>query len=300
MSNRSDPVDVTPALLREWGLPEPGMSKNSRGRLLVVGGSPTSPGAVILAGEAALRVGAGKAGLAIGPEGADAVRSAFPEAGVHEIDADGRPIGHAWAGELDAVDAVLVGPGIDDPDVAVARLGLLAGHDVSCAVLDAFAVGVLDRIDRAALPASLIVNMNLDEAALVLGHDIDDPLDDAVEIATRLDAVVHCYGAVATASGEVWRVRTGGPGLGTAGSGDVLAGAIAGFAARGMPLERAAAWGAWCHGRAGDRLTTRMGHGFLARELAAELPFAVLDALGRDSATERDGATERAGAVSTD
>ena len=277
MSNRSEPVDVTPALLREWDLPDPGTSKNSRGRVLVIGGSATSPGAVILAGEAALRVGAGKVGLAIGAEGADAVRSAFPEAGVHQIDAAGRPVGHAWAGALDAADAVLVGPGIDDPDVALARLGLLAGRDLPCAVLDAFAVGVLDRVDRAALPASLIVNMNLDEAALMLGRDIDDPLRDAVEIAARLDAVVHCYEAVATPSGEVWRVRAGGPGLGTAGSGDVLAGAIAGFAARGMSLERATVWGAWCHGRAGDRLTTRMGHGFLARELAAELPYAVLD-----------------------
>lgn len=281
MSSRSEaPVDVTADLLREWGLPAPGASKNSRGRVLVVGGSATSPGAVILAGEAALRVGAGKVGLAIGAEGADAVRSAFPEAGVHEIDTRGRPVGHAWDEELASADAVLVGPGIDDPDAAVARLGLLAGRGVQCAVLDAFAVGVLDRVDRAALPPSLVVNMNLDEAALLLGRDIGDPLHDAAEIAARLDAVVHCYEAVATAAGDVWRVAAGGPGLGTAGSGDVLAGAIAGFAARGMAAERAAAWGAWCHGRAGDRLTERMGHGFLARELAAELPHAVLDVTG--------------------
>ena len=52
MSNPSDAPEVTPALLREWGLPDPGSSKNSRGRLIVVGGSKTSPGAVVLAGEA--------------------------------------------------------------------------------------------------------------------------------------------------------------------------------------------------------------------------------------------------------
>lgn len=207
------------------------------------------------------------------------MRNLFPEAGVHEVEAGGDPPGREWSDELAAADAVLVGPGIDGPEAARAGLDLLAASDVSCAVLDAFAVGVIPQIDRGDLPASLIVNMNLDEAALLLGRDVRDPVEDAVELAARLDAVVHCYEAVAAPGGGVWRVSTGGPGLGAAGSGDVLAGAIAGFAARGMPLERAAAWGAWCHGRAGDRLSGRMGHGFLARELASELPYAVGEAV---------------------
>ena len=283
MSNPSDPVAVTPGLLRTWGLPEPGESKNSRGRVMVVGGSRTSPGAVVLAGEAALRVGAGKVGVVTSPGAADAVRASFPEAGIHELAAGGGATAREVVADLEAADVVLVGPGIDDPEVARARLGLLAEAHVRCAVLDAFAVGVLPQIDRRALPASLIVNMNLDEAALLLGRDVDDPIRDAVDIAARLDAVVHCYEAVATPAGAVWRVAPGGPGLGTAGSGDVLAGAIAGFAARGMDLERAASWGAWCHGRSGDRLTERMGLGFLARELASELPYAVREAEGSAS-----------------
>lgn len=282
MSNPSDPVPVpvTPGLLQAWGLPAPGESKNSRGRVMVVGGSRTSPGAVVLAGEAALRVGAGKVGVVTSPGSADAVRASFPEAGIHELAADGGATAREVVADLEAADVVLVGPGIDDPEVARARLGLLAEAHVRCAVLDAFAVGVLPQIDRRALPASLIVNMNLDEAAVVLGRDVDDPIQDVRELAARLDAVVHCYEAIATPSGAAWRVGAGGPGLGTAGSGDVLAGAIAGFAARGMDLERAAAWGAWCHGRAGDRLTERMGLGFLARELASELPYAVREAEG--------------------
>lgn len=68
-------------------------------------------------------------------------------------------------------------------------------------------------------------------------------------------------------------------GLGTSGSGDVLAGAIAGFAARGVEPERAAVWGAWAHARAGDRLTDDPGLGFLARELARALTPAVRDTL---------------------
>jgi hydroxyethylthiazole kinase-like uncharacterized protein yjeF len=286
MSSRSEPEHVTPELLREWGLPDPGASKNSRGRLAVVGGSKTSTGAVVLAGEAALRVGAGKVGVVTASDAADSIRGMFPEAGVHEIGVHGDPPGREWIGELDAADAVLVGPGIDDPDVARARLELLAASSATCAVLDAFAVGVLREIDRGDLPASLIINMNLDEAALLLGRDVRDPIRDAVDLAGQFDAVIHCYEAIATPAGAVWQVGAGGAGLGTAGSGDVLAGAIAGFAARGMRLERAAAWGAWCHGRSGDRLTTRMGHGFLARELAAELPYAVLEAVGPEEVSD--------------
>jgi len=230
---------------------------------------------VVLAGEAALRVGAGKVGVVTSPGAADAVRASFPEAGIHEVPSDDSTPAREVIAALEAADVVLVGPGIDDPDVARARLALLAESDVACAVLDAFAVGVLPQIDRRALPASLIVNMNLDEAALLLGREVDDPIRDTVDLAARLDAVVHCYEAIAMPTGAAWRVGPGGPGLGTAGSGDVLAGAIAGFAARGMDLERAAAWGAWCHGRSGDRLTERMGLGFLARELASELPYAL-------------------------
>ncbi|GLS81867.1 hypothetical protein GCM10007893_27120 [Paracoccus marinus] len=62
-------------------------------------------------------------------------------------------------------------------------------------------------------------------------------------------------------------------GLATGGSGDVLAGLIAGLVARGLPGWEAACWGVWLHGEAGRRMAERMGPvGFLARELAAEVP----------------------------
>lgn len=62
----------------------------------------------------------------------------------------------------------------------------------------------------------------------------------------------------------------------------MLAGAITGFVARGLPGPRAAAWGLWTHARAGDRLTETHGLGFLARELATELAFAVREAASAD------------------
>jgi NAD(P)H-hydrate repair Nnr-like enzyme with NAD(P)H-hydrate dehydratase domain len=72
---------------------------------------------------------------------------------------------------------------------------------------------------------------------------------------------------------ELWEITTGFGGLGTSGSGDVLAGAIAGLRARGTSDAQAACWGTHLHAAAADRLASRLGPlGFLARELADELP----------------------------
>ncbi|WP_243393158.1 ADP-dependent NAD(P)H-hydrate dehydratase [Microbacterium testaceum] len=99
----------------------------------------------------------------------------------------------------------------------------------------------------------------------------DDRAADVRQIAERYEAVVHCFGTVAHPDGRTWQAEPGSSGLGTAGSGDVLSGAITGFAALGMEPERAAVWGGWTHARAGDRLTERVGIGFLARDLLPEL-----------------------------
>lgn len=280
MSSPTEPIRVTPDLLREWGLPEPGDSKHSRGTAMMIGGSLLSAGALVLAAEAALRVGAGKVGVTTAAAVADVVRIAMPEAGVHDAPDDELPSPEAWNEACESADAVLVGPGLDDPEQARVWLERLAGLKIPCLVVDAFAVGVLRDVPRSDLPDALIVNANLDEAAMLLGRPIDDLVRDLPGLARELDAVIHCYSVVAAPSGEVWELDSGGPGLGTAGSGDVVAGAIAGFSARGLAPERAAVWGAWSHARAGDRLTGRMGLGFLARELARELAASVVDALG--------------------
>ncbi|TDN90716.1 NAD(P)H-hydrate dehydratase [Microbacterium sp. BK668] len=274
MSNPSE-VDVTPGLLRSWGLPDPGESKKSRGEVVVVGGSRRSPGAVFLAGEAALRVGAGRLAVVV-PASVDAQLSVvMPEAAVHSLpeDADA-PLPDGPRSSIESADAVLVGPGFDDPDETRSTLLAVAELDVECLVLDAFALGILPRVDRSRLPAGLILNPNREEAAILADRDPGDE-SDLVEIAQRYDAVVNCYGRVVTPTGETWVVPHGGPGLGTSGSGDVLAGAIAGFAARGVPLAQAAVWGSWAHARAGDRLTDEVGIGFLARDIPPELTRAI-------------------------
>ena len=92
MSARDEPTRVTPQLLQEWGLPDPGDSKKSRGTAMIIGGSSLSAGAVVLGGEAMLRVGAGKVAVTTDASVADVVRIAFPEAGVYESPGPGEPM----------------------------------------------------------------------------------------------------------------------------------------------------------------------------------------------------------------
>lgn len=264
---------VTPRLLRQWPLPDPGISKRSRGQVLVVGGSRRSPGAPVLAAEAALRVGAGRLGVAVPSSAAADLGAVMPETGVLRLpDRGPRRLPRDVRQEIAAADAVLTGPGLDDPRRTRAILLAVAAAAPSCLVLDAFALGILPGIDRALLPERLVLNPNRDEAAILLGRRLSGDLArDVVEIARRYRAVVNCYGHFADPAGASWRVRDGGPELGSSGSGDVLAGAMTGFIARGLDPVRGAAWGSWTHARAGARLARRRGIGFLARELAAEL-----------------------------
>ncbi|MDQ3196274.1 MAG: hypothetical protein M3Q32_07875, partial [Pseudomonadota bacterium] len=78
---------------------------------------------------------------------------------------------------------------------------------------------------------------------------------------------------ILTPNGKTWCHQSGNIGLAISGSGDTLAGIIAGLAARGATLEQAGAWGVALHALAGEKLATRFGPlGYLASELAAEVP----------------------------
>ncbi|WP_253375914.1 NAD(P)H-hydrate dehydratase [Okibacterium sp. HSC-33S16] len=291
MSNPDNPAVVTPNLLREWALPEVGDSKYGRGSVLIVGGARRSPGAAMLAGMAALRVGAGRLTLAVGESVAGPVAVAVPESGIVSLaeTADGAVAGgglDAAEKDLASTDAVLVGPGLDDPEelkLMLAALPSLLG-DEAVVVLDAFALGVLPELPDvvSALAGRLILTPNKGEASRLLERDLsDDLVADVTEVAQTYGAVVTCYDVIAHPDGRVWRTGTGAGGLGTSGSGDVLAGEIIGLCARGASLEQAAVWATHAHAAAGDRLAVQVGPlGFLARELLDELPRVLVEING--------------------
>ncbi|WP_309926819.1 NAD(P)H-hydrate dehydratase [Arthrobacter sp. 1088] len=290
------PTQVTPSLLREWPLPAPGEDKYSRGAVLIIGGARTTPGATVLAGIAALRAGAGKITLAVAESVAVHVGVAFPECGavglpetaVGSVTGEGLDVISRY---LERADAVLVGPGLDDSDLAGELLARLLEREElkgegPAVVLDAFALGGLVKLKGMLEPwrGRLILTPNPTEAGVLLGQDLNHLETDVAAVAEQYGAVVSCQGVIARPHGEdpgdpeLWKITTGYGGLGTSGSGDVLAGAITGLRARGTTGAQAACWGTHLHAAAADRLASKLGPlGFLARELADELPALMLE-----------------------
>jgi hydroxyethylthiazole kinase-like uncharacterized protein yjeF len=282
-----EPTVVTPAVLRDWPLPAPGSGKEARGQLLVVGGGASTPGAVRLAGEAALRAGAGKLALGTVRETAGPLAVAVPEAQVLGLASDGGgSIAPTAAADLlrraESADAVVVGPGFPDRDAAVDLLERFLPELTTQVVVDALASAYLtanpDGLHH--LAGRAVLTVNLGELAATAGSEEDavseDPLPAARQVARDSRVVVLAGGEVkyvVSPGGEAWRVEGGGPGLGVSGSGDVQAGIVAGLLARGAEPAQAAVWGGFLHARCGERLAGSTGTvGYLARELPAVVP----------------------------
>ena len=283
----AEPTAVTPALLRQWPLPAPGSDKESRGRVLVIGGTARTPGAVLLAGEAVLRAGAGKLQIATAEPVAAALAVAVPEALVVPVpttdDGNLSPSSSSQLMELaGSADAVLVGSGFSDVAATLELLDGLVPELVVPLVLDAVASAYLGRHagDVRHLEGRCVLSANPGEVAQTLEVEAaeveHDPARAAGELARRSGAVVLCGGqtkTVATPDGHLWCSDRGGPGLGVSGSGDVQAGLVAGLVGRGADAAQAAVWGAHLHGCAGEELASRVGAvGFLAREIAGTVP----------------------------
>ncbi|CAA9388566.1 MAG: ADP-dependent (S)-NAD(P)H-hydrate dehydratase [uncultured Nocardioidaceae bacterium] len=283
----NEPVLVTSGTLHDWPLPEPGSDKEARGRVVVVGGSRGTPGAVLLAGEAALRAGGGKLQLATAESACTAIAVAVPESMVIPLPETSEGcIGTAAADlvveEAEGADVVLLGPGLVGVDDSLALIeGILPRLDTTV-VIDALASAYVtahpDGLRH--LGGRCVLTVNPTELARILDRDEDevsgDPLEAARDTAELVQAVVLCGGsekAVATPDGAAWLVQVGGPGLGVSGSGDTQSGIVAGLLARGAEPAQAAVWGAFLHGRAGEQLAVSVGAvGFLAREIPGRVP----------------------------
>ena len=236
-------------------------------------------------------MGAGKVQVATTSATAALLAVAVPECFVVGLDDDGGELAVSSAGRLlelaQHADAVLAGPGMGDPAAACALLEAVVPPLASALVLDAVGTafitthpdGLRHLADRALLtPNTIELAESLDEDPQRVE---DDLLGATRRTATRTGATVLSGGEtsyVCQPSGTAWRLDVGAPGAAVAGSGDVKAGAVAGLLARGLSPDRAAAWGAYVHGRAAERLTAQVGRtGFLARELARGLPAAVAE-----------------------
>lgn len=273
--------------------------------VVCIGGAPELPGAIMLAGIAALRAGAGV--LRIGTPSAISVQIgvAVPEARVFGLaqTAEGG-IDPAAAEEIarcaEPARAVLLGPGMCDPQAASQLLARLLPRleQPGVVVLDALALdGARESIETVkACGPRVVMTPHSGEMARLLDRSIEEVearrLECAREAARQFGATVALKGAetlIVEPGGDAWCYREGDVGLATSGSGDTLAGIIAGLAGRGAEPAQATAWGVYLHGQAGNTLSREVARvGFLARELLGQVPRVMAD-LERPRGQRRPG-----------
>jgi hydroxyethylthiazole kinase-like uncharacterized protein yjeF len=283
-------MEVTPEFLRQMPLPDPEEGdKQSRGNVLVIAGGRDVPGAALLAGVGTLRAGAGRLQIATCGRNATALAIAVPEALVLALretpDGGIDPAGiEQLKPFLQSADAILIGPGMQDED-AVAELsaGVLDKVERGPAfVFDARAIKDLYRakhlLERH--QGRVVITPHAGEMAALVSLERSEVESETVDIARRVAAelkvIVALKGAHTIIAGPLDQqvvCHEGNVGLATSGSGDVLAGLIAGLLGRGASAFVGACWGVYLHAKAGDRLSKSIGPlGFLAHELLPEIP----------------------------
>ena len=273
--DQTDVVRLDSRLLQSWPLPvDDDGDKYSRGTVLVVGGSSMTPGAVLLAGRAALRMGAGRVQIATVPDVVVPVGVALPEAMVMPWEEEPSD---RLRESISNADAVVVGPGLlGDDVVAVVDVVLRDARRDSVVVLDAAAIMVYDELDAATLDRArpmLLMTPNREEARSLIADPPSGDVDVLSAAAHATGAVLASFGGVYAPDGRRWQSEVNAVGLGTSGSGDVLAGLAGGAAARCGDRSQAGCWATFAHLEAARRIEARSGTlGYLASDIVDEVP----------------------------
>lgn len=278
---RAHLVDATD--VATWLPDRPSSTHKWRAATWLIAGSPGMTGAAHLATGGAQRGGAGYVRLST--PGSDHDAMAPTEAVVTPLDGD------EWASEV--VDgagrfgSIGVGPGLGTDDHTAAQVRKLVASSTLPIVVDgdalrALGTGVAEIIGaRPADAAPVVLTPHDGEFEGLAGRPPGpDRFAEARDLAQVTGAVVLLKGSttlIAEPDGHVWASTAGDARLATAGTGDVLTGLIAALLAQGIAGDRAAAAGAWLHGRAGALAWRR---GLVAGDLVTHLPAVFADLPG--------------------
>jgi hydroxyethylthiazole kinase-like uncharacterized protein yjeF len=261
-----------------WRLPKPAIEahKHARGHAMIASGGRARSGAARLSARAALRVGAGLVTMLSPPDAVAENAAQLNAIMLREVEN-----GSALATLLASADAGVVGPAFGlTPAHGEALAALLRQDGRPPIVLDADALTLLAPLHNA-LGLKDVITPHRGEFERLF-PDMYKSYESRVEAARAAAEKAHCVvllkgpDTVITApDGRSIVNTTGSPYLATAGSGDVLAGMIAGLIAQGMTAFDAAAAAAWMHGRMGEAL----GPGQIADEYSDFLPIVLKDLL---------------------
>lgn len=268
-------------------------NKGSFGRVLVVAGSINYIGAAYLACSGALRVGAGLVTLATASSLQPVLASKLTEVTYLPLPESSPGIVSPQAAglihrELGQYSVLLMGCGLgqSEPAMEFVRSTLFGLPAVPLSlVLDADALNTLAKTGHwwQQLADDAILTPHPGEMARLVGVSIDEVQSDRVGIARKVASewqktvvLKGAYTVVATPDGQSRINPVANPGLASAGTGDVLTGAIAGLAAQGLSLFDAATCGVYLHGEAGEMVRDKLGDaGMVATDLLPALPLVI-------------------------
>jgi len=268
-------------------------NKGTFGRVLVIAGSINYIGAAYLACNGALRVGAGLVTLATGASLQPILASKLTEVTYLPLPESQPGIISAQAAQLtrqqfENYNVLLMGCGLGQSQSTATFLKsilLRAKRPVPLPVLDADALNILAKIPDwwRQLTSDAVLTPHPGETSRLAGISVNEVQSDRVGTARRLAGTWHktvvlkgAYTVVAAPDGRVRISPFANPGLASAGTGDVLTGAIAGLAAQGVPPFDAAALGVCLHARAGEMVKGILGDaGMVATDLLTALPLVI-------------------------
>lgn len=264
---------------------KPDSHKGNFGRLLIVCGSEKMPGACIMAAEAAARSGVGLLQIATVKSITNVITSRLPEAMFEPLKSDEN--GYISADNFETImsaaekaSAVLIGCGIGvTKDTKEIVKNLL--KNLNCPIiLDADGINCMsDSIDIIRqTKSSIILTPHPAEMGRLCGKSTaevqSDRLGTAMNFSNEYNAVVVLKGAgtVIAEKNNIYVNQTGNPGMGKGGSGDVLSGIIASFAAQGVSAVNSAVLGTFVHGAAGDSAASKKSmQSMIATDIIGEL-----------------------------
>lgn len=247
--------------------------KGMFGTTLIIGGSVNYPGAAILAGESAYHSGAGLVTIAVPSVIYEGVIGTLPEATWIKLDDLNGAISESAlsqiASSLERPTACLVGPGLG-LEITTAEFleGFFLLDSLPPIVLDADGLTLARGLKRwpGILPEGSILTPHPGEMAVLTGKTVKEVQADRIGFAEKYsrdwNQVVLLKGAhtvIAEPEGKTRIYQGAEPALARAGSGDVLAGIIAGLTAQGLSPFDAAAAGVWLHGEAGRQAEKNTG-----------------------------------------
>ncbi len=289
---------TTELITGEWArsvLPERPLAANkgSFGKVLAVAGSINYIGAAYLACSGAMRVGAGLVTLAtaaslqpiLASKLTEVTYLPLPESHPGIISPEAAGLIHQ---ELSRYNVLLMGCGLGQSQSAIKFIEsvlLKAKVILPSLVLDADALNILAKTPGwwQQLADDAILTPHPGEMARLAGVSVDEVQSDRAGITRKVALEWHktvvlkgAYTVIAAPDGQVKISPIANPGLASAGTGDVLTGAIAGLVAQGLPLFDAAACGVYLHGEAGEMVKAKLGDaGMIATDLLPELPVVI-------------------------